>query len=563
MKSSIFGVDINEEAIRVASFSLSLAMCDFLDPRSIWDKLSFPRLLDNNLISSDFFDEDKSFNNRKFDVIIGNPPWQSNITRKTKEYLKKANRVIGDKQIAQAFSIKCSELCKQSGIICLLMPSKGLLFNRSDKSRTFRANLFSYNNVLAIINLSVYRKFLFDHASAPAAAIIYTPKKEEISQPIVYCTPKPIYTIEDIRKFSIDPTDICRIPCDMIDDDRIWKIAMWGAPRDLELIGKMQSTFAPMATFIEENRMTTAEGLEYTNKNKSLAAVYARGKLQTIVSFSGDLVLFLVIFIFSEGKAGNISLLFAVRPMINFFNYINITIISTRENLDIISDFLTYNEKEEYDQRNLLSSSTAHGDSSDGGCRGVEICNLSFSYNQKNIFDDFSFKFSYGNIYEIRGPRGIGKSTLLKIIYNLLSPSNGEVLIDGEANYRIHKLENQIFYLPSSTTPFILDMESNILLGKSPPAEFLDIINTLGLGAIIKDSCENLSTGEQLRVAMARGLISKKNIFLLDEFNANLDNKTSDQIVQMLLKKAKNGALIILVNHKSSIPGAIILELGL
>lgn len=266
LKSSIFGVDINEEAIRVASFSLSLAMCDFLDPRSIWDKLSFPRLLDNNLISSDFFDEDKFFNNRKFDVIIGNPPWQSNITRKTKEYLKKANRVIGDKQIAQAFSIKCSELCKQSGIICLLMPSKGLLFNRSDKSRTFRANLFSYNNVLAIINLSVYRKFLFDHASGPAAAIIYTPKKEEISQPIVYCTPKPIYTIEDIRKFSIDPTDICRIPCDMIDDDRIWKIAMWGAPRDLELIGKMQSTFAPMATFIEENRMTTAEGFKRGNR---------------------------------------------------------------------------------------------------------------------------------------------------------------------------------------------------------------------------------------------------------------------------------------------------------
>lgn len=266
LKNSIFGVDINEEAIRVASFSLSLAMCDFLDPRSIWDKLSFPRLLDNNLISSDFFDEDKSFNNRRYDIIVGNPPWQSNITGKTKEYLKKANRVIGDKQIAQAFSIRCSELCKQNGIICLLMPSKGLLFNRSDKSRTYRANLFSDNNVLAIINLSVYRKFLFDHASGPAAAIIYTPKKEEINQPIVYCTPKPIYTIEDIRKFSIDPTDICKIPRDIIDDDRIWKIAMWGTPRDLELIGKMQSTYAPMASFIKENHMTTAEGFKRGNK---------------------------------------------------------------------------------------------------------------------------------------------------------------------------------------------------------------------------------------------------------------------------------------------------------
>lgn len=266
LKNSIFGVDINEEAIRVASFSLSLAMCDFLDPRSIWGKLSFPRLLENNLIASDFFDKDKSFNNKRYDVIIGNPPWQSNITGKTKEYLKKANRVIGDKQIAQAFSIKCSELCKQNGIICLLMPSKGLLFNRSEKSRAYRENLFSDNNVLAMINLSVYRKFLFDHAIGPAAAIIYTPKKEEISQPIIYCTPKPTYTIEDVRKFSIDPTDICRIPRDIIDDDRIWKIAMWGAPRDLELIAKMQSTFAPMVSFIEENHMATAEGFKRGNR---------------------------------------------------------------------------------------------------------------------------------------------------------------------------------------------------------------------------------------------------------------------------------------------------------
>ena len=266
LKNSIFGVDINEEAIRVASFSLSLAMCDFLDPRSIWGKLSFPRLLENNLIASDFFDKDKSFNNKRYDVIIGNPPWQSNITGKTKEYLKKANRVIGDKQIAQAFSIKCSELCKQNGIICLLMPSKGLLFNRSEKSRAYRENLFSDNNVLAMINLSVYRKFLFDHASGPAAAIIYTPKKEEISQPIIYCTPKPTYTIEDVRKFSIDPTDICRIPRDIIDDDRIWKIAMWGAPRDLELIAKMQSNFAPMVSFIEENHMATAEGFKRGNR---------------------------------------------------------------------------------------------------------------------------------------------------------------------------------------------------------------------------------------------------------------------------------------------------------
>ena len=266
LKNSIFGVNINEEAIRVASFSLSLAMCDFLDPRSIWDKLAFPCLLEDTLNTSDFFAEDSAFNNRQYDVIIGNPPWQSGITEETKTYLKKVNRVIGDKQIAQAFSIKCSELCKHDGIICILMPSKGLLFNRSDKSRSYRKNLFLDNNVLAIINLSAYRKFLFDHASGPAAAIIYTPKKEDVWQPIIYCTPKPNYTIEDIRKFSIDPNDICRIPRDIIEDDRIWKIAMWGAPRDLELIGKLQNTFVPMSVFIEENNMVTAEGFKRGNR---------------------------------------------------------------------------------------------------------------------------------------------------------------------------------------------------------------------------------------------------------------------------------------------------------
>lgn len=266
MKESIFGVDINEEAIRVASFSLCLALCDFLDPRSIWDNLSFPSMLEKNLVTSDFFDDSKIFNNTKYDVIVGNPPWQSAITDLASAYLKKVNRTIGDKQIAQAFSIKCSELCRSNGIICLLMPSKGLLFNRSEKSREYRLNLFNDNSVLAIINLSIYRKFLFDHASGPAAAIIYTSSKEEISQPIVYCTPKPIYTIEDIRKFSIDPTDICRIPRDMVSDDLIWKIAMWGAPRDLELIGKLQNSFESMESFIEKNRMITAEGYKRGNR---------------------------------------------------------------------------------------------------------------------------------------------------------------------------------------------------------------------------------------------------------------------------------------------------------
>lgn len=164
LKECIFGVDINEEAVRVASFSLSLALCDFLDPRSIWNELSFPKLVNNNLIVSDFFDENQDFSSKKYDIIIGNPPWKSQLTSLAKQYLKNNKKIVGDKQIAQAFSIKCSAICKDTGVVCLLMPSKGFLFNRQSKSSIYRKTFLNENSVSVIINFSIYRKMLFDNA---------------------------------------------------------------------------------------------------------------------------------------------------------------------------------------------------------------------------------------------------------------------------------------------------------------------------------------------------------------------------------------------------------------
>lgn len=269
LKDSIYGVDINEEAIRVASFSLSLALCDFLDPRSIWDELSFPKLANENLSISDFFSDDQKFNQKNYDIVIGNPPWQSSLTIAATNYLNAINKVVGDKQIAQAFSLKCADLCKKdTGVVCLLMPSKGFLFNRSKKSSRYRKDFFTDNTISVIINFSIYRKFLFDHASGPAAGVVYSPKKSTDNQPIFYCTPKPQYTVQDTRKFSIEPNDICQIPMDIMHDDRIWKVAMWGGPRDLELIDRLQSTFHPLSFFIEKNEMCSAEGYKRGNRTK-------------------------------------------------------------------------------------------------------------------------------------------------------------------------------------------------------------------------------------------------------------------------------------------------------
>lgn len=267
LKECIYGVDLNEEAVRVASFSLSLALCDFLDPRSIWNELSFPKLVNENLIVSDFFDNALDFRLTKYDIVIGNPPWQSQLTNEANNYLKENKYIVGDKQIAQAFPIKCASICKETGVVCLLMPSKGLLFNRSPKSRAYRKRFFDENTVSVIINFSIYRKVLFDNATAPCTAIIYYPKKlDENNTTIFYCTPKPQYSLQDTKKFSIDPTDICRIPSDLVYDDRIWKIAMWGSPRDLELIDRLQSTYPSLDQFLLNHNMKSAEGFKRGNR---------------------------------------------------------------------------------------------------------------------------------------------------------------------------------------------------------------------------------------------------------------------------------------------------------
>lgn len=268
LKESIYGVDLNEEAVRVASFSLSLALCDFLDPRSIWNELSFPKLVNTNLIVSDFFDDKLNGRLAKYDIVIGNPPWQSQLTNDAVNYLKKNNYIVGDKQIAQAFSIKCATICKEDGVVCLLMPSKGLLFNRSAKSVAYRKRFFEENTVSLIINFSIYRRVLFDNATAPCSAVIYYPQKRSGSySPIFYCSPKPQYSLQDTKKFSIDPSDVCRIPKDLVHDDRIWKIAMWGSPRDLELIDRIQSTHLSLEAFLEKHDMSSAEGFKRGNRS--------------------------------------------------------------------------------------------------------------------------------------------------------------------------------------------------------------------------------------------------------------------------------------------------------
>ena len=268
LSKHIFGVDYNEEAIRIASFSLCLVLCDYLEPLSIWNNLQFPCLREENLYVNDFFDKTASFNDNKYDLIIGNPPWESKLSDFANDYIKETQHHIGDNQISQAFTWKAGELCKKDGNVCLLMPSKGFLFNRSTTNTNYRKEFFLKNNVLTIINFSGFRAQLFKNAKSPTTAIYFKPISENMESHIFYCTPKPTFTIEDRRQFLIEPLDICRIPKDTINNEYIWKIAMYGGPRDLDLIEKLTHSFGTLNDFVSDNDMVIAEGYKAGNESK-------------------------------------------------------------------------------------------------------------------------------------------------------------------------------------------------------------------------------------------------------------------------------------------------------
>jgi len=242
LKKNIFGVDLDEKAIRVAALSLYLTICDYLEPKTIWDEVKFERLVNSNLFAADFFDNIDKLTAEKFDLVVGNPPWESKLSRLAEKYVTSHSKHIGDRQICQVFLWKSADICKPDGKVCMIMSSKALLFNRSAPNSKFRKAFFSKYSIKAIFNFSALRHALFSHAAGPGAAIIFSPVSPPDGEEIRYYSPKPSFTLQDDLTFIIEPQDISSIPLsEALKSEVVWKIAMWGSPRDYELIKKLSS----------------------------------------------------------------------------------------------------------------------------------------------------------------------------------------------------------------------------------------------------------------------------------------------------------------------------------
>jgi ABC-type multidrug transport system fused ATPase/permease subunit len=295
-------------------------------------------------------------------------------------------------------------------------------------------------------------------------------------------------------------------------------------------------------------------------------------KLQNVNSLFGSITLMNIVFaaviafaglrlIKGETTLGNITalalyfmqLVSLQAGCINFFQEVMINGNSRKR----LSEILTYSGREGQDIRWVNKISKPE----------IEFNNVTFKYQGgKNIFEDASFKIPAGVKIGLVGTSGKGKTTLVNLILRLCELEKGSILID---NTDINKIESQNLYSQiaiATQEPILWDdtVENNIKYGK-PGASMEEVISSarlclcdefikelpLGYRASVKENAALFSEGQKQRIAIARAVIKRPQILILDEALASLDSQTEDELTDNIIKEFKNST-VIFVSHRLS-----------
>ena len=256
LERNIFGVDKDAHAVRVACFSLYLAMCDEIEPRHYWTRVTFPPMRERRLISSDFFCEDKKGFDTKndggiYDLMVGNAPFGSGTSTCDADAWAKADGrtwFVPNNDIGTLFLAKGALLVSATGRVALVQSANALLFNVRN-AWDFRKKLLATHRVESIYNLSALRFRLFRHRSdmasttiAPVCVVIMGRSEPRLDDTITYVSPKALRPRGDEFSIVIDPHDRHTVTVEDATSDRlIWTKLMWGSARDLQLLKRLQS----------------------------------------------------------------------------------------------------------------------------------------------------------------------------------------------------------------------------------------------------------------------------------------------------------------------------------
>ena len=198
----------------------------------------------------------------------------------------------------------------------------------------------------------------------------------------------------------------------------------------------------------------------------------------------------------------------------------------------------------------------------------ITINNITFSYDTENILSDFSMVISKGSFIALMGESGAGKTTFSDIIGSLYKPDSGEILIDGKDLwlFDINKWRQMIGYIPQDIFLFNDTIIHNITLGDSSFGEE-DVVKALkdsgswkfvkvlpdGINTIVGERGSRFSGGQRQRLSIARAILRKPQLLILDEATTALDPDTEKRILNTIRKLTDSGITTIAVSHQPAV----------
>lgn len=283
---NLWGIDINPEALKVARFSIYIAILDYEEPSSIMDKFHFGDL---NLYEADVFELDKNHilntkiktKDQKFDFILGNPPWKKDKTAKHLEWVNENNiygkKVKGEMEIAQDFLLRIREFaCEKT--ICSLIVSSPIFYNISTTAKQFKEQFLTSVDVISIFDLSPVRRYIFEGRKTEIDETTRKKTSKTISNPALVITFKK--TTGNYRESLIEHTSVKsniftklykvlvvekfdrkRIKQHyFIDNSWMFKVALYGNALDFLLLKKIER-ITTLKGWCKEKSITSGAGI--------------------------------------------------------------------------------------------------------------------------------------------------------------------------------------------------------------------------------------------------------------------------------------------------------------
>ncbi|GFZ27488.1 ABC transporter ATP-binding protein [Lactobacillus corticis] len=190
-----------------------------------------------------------------------------------------------------------------------------------------------------------------------------------------------------------------------------------------------------------------------------------------------------------------------------------------------------------------------------------ELHHVAYRTHDTKVLQDISFNIEAGSTLTLTGPSGSGKSTILRLLANLISPSEGEILYQGQktTSYQPDQYRQRVSYCFQQPTLFGETVKDNLAFPFAirkqafDEAKCLARLKEVDLSSnFLGKKITQLSGGEKQRVALIRNVLFEPEVLLLDEVTTGLDDFSKQQVHQLIKNEQERGVTIVQITHDQS-----------